>query len=65
MLAQAILKRVVHGQLYGEYYHRKRDAGMCGGKAMTAVARKFLKLLYGLEHSATAFDPQRVFQSAA
>lgn len=65
VLAQAILKRVVHGQLYGEYYHRKRDAGMCGGKAMTAVARKFLKLLFGLEHSATAFDPQRVFQSAA
>jgi transposase len=65
VLAQAILKRVVHGQLYGEYYHRKRDAGMCGGKAMTAVARKFLKLLYGLEHSATAFNPQRVFQSAA
>ena len=65
VLAQAILKRVVHGQLYGEYYHRKRGAGMCGGKAMTAVARKFLKLLFGLEHSATAFDPQRVFQSAA
>jgi len=65
VLAQAILKRVVHGQLYGEYYHRKRDAGMCGGKAMTAVARKFLKLLYGLEHSSTAYDPQRVFQSAA
>jgi transposase len=65
VLAQAILKRVVHGQLYGEYYHRKRDAGMCGGKAMTAVARKFLKLLFGLEHSETAFNPQRVFQSAA
>lgn len=65
VLAQAILKRVVHGQLYGEYYHRKRDGGMAGGKAMTAVARKFLKLLYGLEHSTTAFNPQRVFQSAA
>jgi transposase len=65
VLAQAILKRVVHGQLYGAYYHGKRDDGMCGGKAMTAVARKFLKLLYGLERSATAFDPQRVFRSAA
>jgi transposase len=65
VLAQAILKRVVHGQLYGAYYHGKRTAGMCGGKAMTAVARKFLKLLYGLEHSATTFDPQRVFRSAA
>jgi transposase len=65
VLAQAILKRVIHGQLYGEYYHAKRDAGMCGGKAMTAVARKFLKLLYGLEHSEAAFDPQRVFRPAA
>jgi transposase len=65
VLAQAVLKRVVRGQLYGEYYHRKREAGMCGGKAMTAVARKFLKLLFGLEHSATPFDPQRVFRCAA
>ena len=65
VLAQAVLKRVVRGQLYGEYYHRKREGGMCGGKAMTAVARKFLKLLFGLERSAKAFDPQRVFKCAA
>ena len=65
VLAQAVLKRVVRGQLYGEYYHRKRDAGMCGGKAMTAVARKFLKLLFGLEHSEIPFDPARVFRAAA
>lgn len=61
VLSQAVLKRVVRGELYGEYYHGKRDAGMCGAKAMTAVARKFLKLLYGLERSASDFDPQRVF----
>lgn len=65
VLAQAVLKRVVRGQLFGEYYHRKRDAGMCGGKAMTAVARKFLKLLFGLERSHLAFEAQRVFRSAA
>jgi transposase len=65
VLAQAVLKRVVRGQLYGEYYHRKRQSGMCGGKAMTAVARKFLKLLFGLERSPQDFDPQRVFHSAA
>lgn len=63
-LAQAALKRVVHGQLYGEYYHAKKAAGMCGGKAMTAVARKLLKLLFGLDKSGTPFDPVRVFQSA-
>ncbi|WED65250.1 transposase [Synoicihabitans lomoniglobus] len=61
VLSQAVLKRVVRGQLYGEYYHGKRAEGMCGAKAMTAVARKFLKLLYGLERSATTYDPQRVF----
>ncbi|MFT3867095.1 MAG: transposase [Nibricoccus sp.] len=65
VLAQAVLKRVVHGQLYGQYYHAKRDTGMCGGKAMTAVARKFLKLLHGLERSPQPFDPKRVFRSAA
>lgn len=61
VLSQAVLKRVVRGELYGEYYHGKREAGMCGAKAMTAVARKFLKLLYGLERSASDFDPERVF----
>ena len=63
-LAQAALKRVVHGQLYGEYYHAKKAAGMCGAKAMTAVARKILKLLFGLDKSGAPFDPVRVFQSA-
>jgi transposase len=63
-LAQAALKRVVHGQLYGEYYHAKKAAGMCGGKAMTAVARKLLKLLFGLDKSGTPFDPARVFRCA-
>ncbi len=63
-LAQAVLKRVVHGQLYAPYYHAKKAAGMCGAKAMTAVARKFLKLLYGLEKSTAPYDPARVFHCA-
>lgn len=61
VLAQAILKLVVRSQLYGAYYHAKRAAGMPGAVAMTAVARKFLKLLFGLERSGQTFDPARVF----
>jgi len=61
VLAQAVLKLVVRTGLYGPYYHAKKAAGMRGPVAMTAVARKFLKLLFGLHHSAQAFDPARVF----
>src|SRR2546423_5660941 len=62
VLAQAILKLVVRTQLYGPYYHEKRVAGTPGAVAMTAVARKFLKLLFGLNRSTQALDPARVFK---
>ena len=61
VLGQAVLKLVVKGALYGEYYHAKKAAGMPGPVAMTAVARKLLKLLFGLERSQSAYDPKRVF----
>jgi transposase len=64
-LSQAVLKLVVRTGLYGEYYHAKRAAGMPGPVAMTAVARKFLKLIFGLERSKAAFDPKRVFTCAS
>jgi transposase len=62
VLAQAVLKLVVRTELYGPYYHGKKAAGMPGAVAMTAVARKFLKLLFGLNRSGQAFDPARVFK---
>ena len=62
VLAQAVLKLVVRTELYGPYYHEKKAAGMPGAVAMTAVARKFLKLLFGLNRSERAFDPARVFK---
>jgi hypothetical protein len=37
---------------------------MVGQKAMMAVARKFLKLLWGLNRSAQDYAPARVFCSA-
>ena len=61
VLGQAVLKLVVKGALYGGYYHAKKAAGMAGPVAMTAVARKLLKLLFGLERSQSAYDPKRVF----
>lgn len=61
VLGQAVLKLVVKGALYGDYYHEKKAAGMAGPVAMTAVARKLLKLLFGLERSQIAYDPKRVF----
>ena len=64
-LTQAVLPRVRRSDLYGPYYHAKRAKGMPGQKAMMAVARKFLKLLWGLNRSAQAYSAQRVFQCAS
>jgi transposase len=48
--------------LYGEYYyHKKEIQKMPGNKAMTTVARHFLKKFFGWYKSAQAFDPQRFF----
>ena len=48
--------------LYGEYYHSKKEIQkMPGNKAMTCVARHFLKKFYGWYKSAQAFDRQRFF----
>lgn len=58
---QACVKLVVRGQLYADYFHRKRAEGMSGNKAMTTVARKLLRLLHGLEKAGGAYQPQRVF----
>lgn len=64
-LNQAVLRLVVRKGLYGEYFHAKRAAGMPGPVAMTAVARKFLKLIFGLNRSGAAYDPKRVFTCAS
>lgn len=61
VLAQAVLPLVRKTDLYGTYYHAKKADGMEGQKAMMAVARKFLKLLWGLNRSAQDFATGRVF----
>jgi transposase len=62
ILNQVVLPLVRKEQLFGGWYHHKRSAQkMPGSKAMTAVARKFLKMLLGWHHSGADFDRERVF----
>jgi transposase len=65
VLGQAVLPRVRKTDLYGPYYHGKKAQGMVGQKAMMAVARKFLKLLWGLNRSAQDYAPARIFRCAS
>jgi transposase len=65
VLSQAVLPRVRRTDLYGPYYHGKKAKGMVGQKAMMAVARKFLKLLWGLNRSAQGYASDRVFCCAS
>ncbi len=66
ILNQLALPLVREGCLYGEYYARKTAVEhMPGPKAMTAVSRKILKLIWGWYHSGRAFDATRVFQCRA
>lgn len=66
VLNQVALPLVKRTQLYGPYYRRKRDVEkMPGNKAMTAVARKALKMIWGLYCSTTTFDRTRVFTCAS
>ena len=62
ILNQMALPLVKRDRLFGEYYHHKISVQkMEGKKAMTAVARKILKMIWGWYQSAGAFDPARVF----
>jgi transposase len=62
VLQHIVLPLVKKGCLYGEYYYRKKEIDkMPGNKAMTCVARHFLKKFYGWYKSGEAFDQQRFF----
>lgn len=63
ILNQMALPLVKRDRIYGPYYHHKIAVQkMPGSKAMTAVARKILKLIWGWYRSGRAFDASRVFQ---
>lgn len=66
ILNQIALPLVRTDCLFGAYFHRKRKVEkMAGPKAMTAVARKLVKMIWGWAHSGAAFDPARVFTCRA
>jgi transposase len=59
---QAVLPLVKKDRLYGTYYHRKKHIDkMPGTKAMSVVARRFLKMLWGWYRSEEDFEAKRVF----
>jgi transposase len=62
---QMILPLVRRGELFGDYYAQKTTVQkMPGPKAMTAVARKFIKMIWGWSHAEGAvFDAERVFRA--
>jgi len=62
VLQNIALPLVRKGCLYGSYYAQKKDeAKMPGNKAMTCVARHFLKKFYGWYKSGEAFNKDRFF----
>ena len=62
VLDQAVLPLVKKSALFGEYYHPKKEQDKVpGAKAIVAVARPFLKMLFGWYKSGQAFDRDRVF----
>jgi transposase len=66
VLNQMTLPLVKRDRLYGPFYHHKTGVEKMPGKqAMTAVARKLVKVLWGIYHSGGAFDVKRVFLCAS
>jgi len=62
VLNHIALPLVKRNGLFGTYYHHKTEKEkMPGKKAMTAVSRKLVKMLWGWYHSGEAFDAGRVF----
>jgi transposase len=64
VLLQIILPLVKQRGLYGQVYRRKKDdERRPGNKAMTIVARQFLRKFYGWYKSGRDFDEKRFFTS--
>jgi transposase len=65
ILNQMALPLVKRDRLFGPYYHHKISVQkMPGAKAMTAVSRKIVKMIWGWYRSGQAFDVSRVFTCA-
>jgi len=58
-VAQATFPLLRQDRLFGPFYQRKRDAGMCAQKAKVALMRKFLVMVYAMSRSGEPFDRHR------
>jgi len=62
VINQMALPLVKRDRLFGSYYHHKiKVQKMPGSKAMTAVARKIVKMIWGWYRSGRVFESTRVF----
>jgi len=62
ILKLTVLPLVKKDGIYGEYYRRKTETDrMPGTKALTVVARHFLRMLYAVYRSGAGFDETRIF----
>jgi transposase len=61
ILNQSIFHLIKKNRILGQFYHHKKQHGMCGTKAMTVVSRKLLDILFALAKPGTVFDPNRLF----
>lgn len=62
VLKLTVLPLVKKQGVYGSYYKKKTEVDkMPGAKAMTVIARHFLKMLYGVYKSGSQFDENRMF----
>ena len=61
VLGYIVLPLVKKQAFYGSRYHLKKDNGMSGNKAMVAIMRKFLKMIFGWYNSNEPFDIDRIF----
>ena len=61
VMAQSIFHLIKKDRLLGQFYHRKKDQGMPGTKAMTVVMRKAIDIIFALSKPDAVFDEQRLF----
>jgi len=61
VLGYIVLPLVKKKALLGSRYHCKKDTGMPGTKAMVAMMRKVLSIIYGWYKSGQPFDMDRIF----
>ncbi|GBC61252.1 IS110 family transposase [Desulfonema ishimotonii] len=62
VLKLTVLPLVKKNGVYGDYYKKKTEVDkMPGTKAMTVIARHFLKMLYGVYKNGAGFDKKRMF----